>query len=101
MEATGLLPFSFSHTVKKERNSDTRGNRDCIPANKGFNCVCTHVVQLVVESASVAHGLAVLVSPPQRCSGGLAVGAHCALTLCGSLKKIHEIIRTLTLKKTF
>ena len=80
MEATGLLPFSFSHTVKKERNSDTRGNRDCIPANKGFNCVCTHVVQLVIEAAGVADGFAVVVPPPERGRRRLAVGTHRALT---------------------
>lgn len=35
-----------------------------------------HVVQLVVESAGVADGLAVVVSAPQRGVGGAAVGAR-------------------------
>jgi hypothetical protein len=35
----------------------------------------SYVVQLVVEAAGVAHGLAVVVPPPQRRVGGAAVGA--------------------------
>lgn len=34
---------------------------------------CTYVVQFVVETASVANGFAVLVSPPQRRGGRFAI----------------------------
>lgn len=36
----------------------------------------THVVQLVVEAAGVADGLAIVVATPQRGVGGAAVGAR-------------------------
>ena len=42
--------------------------------------VVTHVVELVVESARVADRLAAAVAPPQRGSGGPAVGADGALS---------------------
>ena len=39
----------------------------------------TYIVQLVIEPAGVADGLAVLVPPPQRRRGRVAVGANRAL----------------------
>ena len=46
------------------------------PSSEDF----THVMQLVVESTGVADRLPVLVPPPQRGGGGLAVGAGGALS---------------------
>ena len=48
-------------------------------------------MELVVESASVAHGLPVLVAPPQRRVGRLAVGADGALALGGGLQRQTSI----------
>jgi hypothetical protein len=53
----------------------------------------THVVQFVVESAGVADGLAVLVAPPQRSRGRLAVGADRAFPTRGRLKRKMTISR--------
>lgn len=40
--------------------------------------MCTHVVQFVVETASVTNGFAVLVPPPQRRGGRFAIRAASA-----------------------
>ncbi len=45
----------------------------------------THIMQFVVEAAGVADGLAVLVPPPQRGLGRLAVGAGGPLAAGGAL----------------
>ena len=49
--------------------------------------VVTHVVELVVESARVADGLAVVISPPERRLGCLAVGARGPLAAGGALRQ--------------
>jgi hypothetical protein len=51
----------------------------------------TYVVQFVVESASVAHGLAVVVPPPQGRRGRPAVGADGALATGCVLKLAYKI----------
>ena len=50
-------------------------------------CFHTYIVQLVVESARVADGLAVVISPPQRRLGRLAVGARGPLAAGGALRQ--------------
>ncbi len=45
----------------------------------------THIMQLVVEPASVADGLAVVVPPPERGLSGLAVGAGGPFSSGGAL----------------
>ena len=52
----------------------------------GTEYIGTHVVQFIVEAASVAHRLSVLVPPPQGGGGGLAVGAARTLPPGGRLK---------------
>ena len=47
----------------------------------------TYVVQLVVESARVADGLAVVISPPECRLGRLAVGARGPLAAGGALQQ--------------
>ena len=44
-------------------------------------------MQLVVESARVADGLAVVISPPERRLGCLAVGARGPLAAGGALRQ--------------
>ena len=51
----------------------------------GTEYIGTHVVQFIVEAASVAHRLSVLIPPPQG-GGGLAVGAARTLPPGGRLK---------------
>ena len=46
-------------------------------------------MQFIVEAASVAHRLSVLVSPPQGRGGGLAVGAAGPLPPGGRLKVLR------------
>lgn len=50
-----------------------------------FAAVPTHVVQLEVQAASVAHGLAVGVAPPQSRRARVAVGAKCSRPLADDL----------------
>ena len=47
----------------------------------------TYIVQLVVESARVADGLAVVISPPECRLGRLAVGARGPLAAGGALQQ--------------
>ena len=58
----------------------------------GTEFIGTHVVQFIVEAASVAHRLSVLVPPPQGGGGGLAVGAARTLPPGGRLKVSVKII---------
>lgn len=51
--------------------------------------VYTHVVQLIVQSAGVANGLAVLVAPPEGRRGRLAVGAAGACPARGALQTLQ------------
>ena len=46
-------------------------------------------MQFIVEAASVAHRLSILVSPPQGRGGGLAVGAARPLPPGGRLKVLR------------
>ena len=49
-------------------------------------------MQFIVEAASVAHRLSVLIPPPQGGGGGLAVGAASTLPPGGRLKVSVKII---------
>lgn len=40
----------------------------------------------MIESTSIADGLAVMIPTPECCGGSFAVGANCAFTLCGWLE---------------
>ena len=55
----------------------------------GTEYIGTHVVQFIVEAASVAHRLSVLIPPPQGGGGGLAVGAARTLPPGGRLKVLR------------
>ena len=55
----------------------------------GTEYIGTHVVQFIVEAASVAHRLSVLIPPPQGGGCSLAVGAARTLPPGGRLKVLR------------
>ena len=46
----------------------------------------TYIVKFVVEATGITHRLSILISSPQSCCGGFAVGATCTLSPCRGLK---------------
>lgn len=49
----------------------------------------TYIMQFVVQSAGIAHRFPVLVAPPERGGGGLAVGARGARTPRRALQRLE------------
>lgn len=60
----------------------------------------TYVVQFIVEATSVAHGVPVGVTPPERGGGGLTVSAAGARSPGGRLWVTQEVIKSQNTTKT-
>lgn len=54
----------------------------------------TYIVQFVVETTGVAHGVPVSITPPERSGGCLTVGTASARSPGGRLWKTQEVIKS-------